>query len=50
MPDVKCIAWKFNGSNFVSYNDWKRELNKLRFENGKAVPEVWNYFKDVMMR
>jgi hypothetical protein len=44
IPDVKCIAWTFDGSGFVSWDDEDGELRKLRFENGDAVPNVQTYF------
>jgi hypothetical protein len=34
IPNVKCIAWNFDGSNFVSKD---KDLKKLRFENGYFV-------------
>jgi hypothetical protein len=46
VPNVKCIAWNFDGSNFVSNGDTKEELNILRFENGDAIPDVESYFID----
>jgi hypothetical protein len=42
--NVKCIAWNFDGSNFVSYEDKKKNLRRLRFENGDIIPDVENYF------
>jgi hypothetical protein len=42
---VKCIAWNFDGSNFVSNKDEKEDLKKLRFENGDVIPNVESYFK-----
>jgi hypothetical protein len=41
---VKCIAWNFYGSNFVRSGDKKKDLKKLRFENGDVIPNVKNYF------
>jgi hypothetical protein len=41
---VKCIAWNFDGSNFVSRGDKKEDLEKLRFENGNVIPNVESYF------
>jgi hypothetical protein len=48
IPDVKCIAWNFDGSNFVGYFDKDEDeaLKKLRFENGDTIPNVQSYFKD----
>jgi hypothetical protein len=44
IPNVKCIAWNFDGSNFVS-DEWKKEdLKSLRFENGDVIPDVESYF------
>jgi hypothetical protein len=42
IPNVKCIAWNFDGSNFVSDED--EALKKLRFENGDTIPDVKSYF------
>jgi hypothetical protein len=44
IPNVKCIAWNFDGSNFVSYKDRKEDLKWLRFENGDIIPDVESYF------
>jgi hypothetical protein len=44
MPSVKCIAWNFDGSNFMSRYDEKKDLKKLRFENGGIVPNIESYF------
>jgi hypothetical protein len=44
MPNVKCIAWNFDGSKFVSWNDKKEDFKRLRFENGDAIPDVESYF------
>jgi hypothetical protein len=41
---VKCIAWNFNGWDFVSYEDKDDDLEKLRFENGDTIPDVESYF------
>jgi hypothetical protein len=46
---VKCIAWNFNGFNFAkskleNFNCNKKDLKKLRFENGDIIPDVENYF------
>jgi hypothetical protein len=38
---VRCIAWNFDGSNFVE--GWE-DLEKLRFENGDVIPDPENYF------
>jgi hypothetical protein len=43
---VKCIAWNFDGSNFVSWEDKKEELKRLIFENGDVIPDVKRYFVD----
>jgi hypothetical protein len=43
---VKCIAWNFDGSNFVSIEDKKKDLKKLRFENGDNIPKVESYFSE----
>jgi hypothetical protein len=45
IPKVKCIAWNFNGSNFVSWDDKKKDLQKLKFENGDTIRNVESYFK-----
>jgi hypothetical protein len=44
IPNVKCIAWNFDGSNFVSDEDEADDLKKLRFENGDTIPDVKSYF------
>jgi hypothetical protein len=44
IPNVKCIAWNFDGSNFVSRDDKDEVLKKLRFENGDTIPNVESYF------
>jgi hypothetical protein len=44
MPNVKCIAWNFDGSNIVSDKDKDDDLKKLRFENGDIIPNVESYF------
>jgi hypothetical protein len=43
IQNVKCIAWNFDGWNFVSYDE-KEYLKMLRFENGDIIPNVENYF------
>jgi hypothetical protein len=45
IPNVKCIGWNFDGSNFVVWNDKKEQLKNLRFENGDTIPDVESYFK-----
>jgi hypothetical protein len=44
IPNVKCIAWNFDGSNIVSNEDKKEDLKRLRFENGDTIPDVECYF------
>jgi hypothetical protein len=45
IPNVKCIAWNFDGSNVVRrYVDKDEDLNRLRFENGDIIPNVESYF------
>jgi hypothetical protein len=44
IPNVRCIAWNFDGSNFVRINDKKEDLKRLRFENGDTIPDVESYF------
>jgi hypothetical protein len=41
---VKCIAWNFDGSNFVSYEDEKKDFKRLKLENGDIIPDVESYF------
>jgi hypothetical protein len=41
---VKYIAWDFDGSNFVSDEDKREDLKRLRFENGDIIPDVESYF------
>jgi hypothetical protein len=43
---VKCIAWNFDGSNFVIRKDKREHLKRLRFENGDVIPDVEKYFVD----
>jgi hypothetical protein len=43
---MKCIAWNFDGSNFVRLFDKKENLKKLRFENGDTIPDVESYFTE----
>jgi hypothetical protein len=44
IPNVKCIAWNFDGSNFVSLKDEDEDLKKLRFENGDIIQSIEGYF------
>jgi hypothetical protein len=44
IPNVKCIAWNFDGSNVVGDGDDDEDLNRLRFENGDIIPNVESYF------
>jgi hypothetical protein len=44
IPNVKCIAWNFDGSNVVEDGGKKEDLNRLRFENGDIIPNVESYF------
>jgi hypothetical protein len=44
IPNVKCIAWNFDGSNIVGYDDKKEDLNELRFKNGDIIPNMESYF------
>jgi hypothetical protein len=41
---MKCIAWNFDGSNFVGDDDRDENLNRLRFENGDIIPNLESYF------
>jgi hypothetical protein len=44
-PNVKCIAWNFDGSNVVEmYSGKKEDLNRLGLENGDIIPNVESYF------
>jgi hypothetical protein len=45
---VKCVAWNFDGSNFVRWDDKKENLKELTFENGDIVPNVESYFAFIM--
>jgi hypothetical protein len=46
-PDLKCIAWNFDGSNSVDwFNDKDEDLKRLRFENGDTIPNVESYFTE----
>jgi hypothetical protein len=40
IPNTKCIAWNFDGSNFVQLSDRSVDLLRLRFENGDIIPNV----------
>jgi hypothetical protein len=42
---VGCIAWNFDVSNFVGWNDKDEALKKLRFENGDIIRTIESYFK-----
>jgi hypothetical protein len=44
IPNVRCIAWNFDGSNIVRDGDKKEDLNQLRFEIGDIIPNVESYF------
>jgi hypothetical protein len=44
VPNVKCIAWNFDGSNFVSLDCKKEDLKRLRFENGDIIQDVESCF------
>jgi hypothetical protein len=44
IPNVKCIAWNFDGSNAVCCDDKNEDLKKLRFENGDIILDVGSYF------
>jgi hypothetical protein len=41
IPNEKCIAWNFDGSNMNKKN---KNLEKLRFENGDIIPDIESYF------
>jgi hypothetical protein len=41
---MKCIAWDFDGSKFVSADDEWDDLERLQFENGDIIPDVRSYF------
>jgi hypothetical protein len=44
IPNVKCIAWNFDGSNYVRWDDKKKNWKNLKFENGSIIPNVEGYF------
>jgi hypothetical protein len=45
IPNVKCIAWNFDGSNVVEMCGGKKEdFDQLKFENKNIIPNVGNYF------
>jgi hypothetical protein len=46
IPNIKCIAWNFDGSNFINKKDKKVDLKKLTFEDGDMIPDVESYFKE----
>jgi hypothetical protein len=41
---MKCIVWNFDKSNFMSDEDKKKDLKRLRFENGNIILDVESYF------
>jgi hypothetical protein len=41
IPNMKCVAWTFDGSNFMNR---KEDLKRLRFENGDIIPDVESFF------
>jgi hypothetical protein len=44
IPNVKCIAWNFDGSNVLEDEDRDEDLNVLIFENGDIIPNMESYF------
>jgi hypothetical protein len=40
IPNVKYIAWNFDGSNIVELLDKNKDLKMLGFENGDIIPNV----------
>jgi hypothetical protein len=46
IPNIRIIAWNFDGSNFVGYVDKDEDMKVLRFENGDIVLNVESYFID----
>jgi hypothetical protein len=44
IPNVNCITWNFDGSNFVGRWSKQKTLKKLRFENGDMIGNVESYF------
>jgi hypothetical protein len=44
IPNVKCTAWNFDGSNVVEDDDKKEDLNRLRFQNGNIILNVKSYY------
>jgi hypothetical protein len=45
VPNVKCVAWNFDESNFVRIGEGKEDLKRLGFKNGDIIiPDVENYF------
>jgi hypothetical protein len=41
---VKCVAYNFDGSNFIDRDDEDEGLENLKFENGDVIPNVNDYF------
>jgi hypothetical protein len=41
IPNVKCIAWNFDGSNFVSREDEKEDLKRFKFEKMEILFQMW---------
>jgi hypothetical protein len=44
IPNLKCITWNFDGSNFVEEDTKDEDLEKMRFENGETIPNPESYF------
>jgi hypothetical protein len=44
IPSVKCIAWNFDGSNFVSDENKDDDLKRLRFKNRNTIQNVKKYY------
>jgi hypothetical protein len=43
---VKCVAWNFDGSNYVGWDEKKKNFKKLSFENRDSIPNIEIYFTE----
>jgi hypothetical protein len=46
IPNMKCIAWNFDGSNIVSDENKDENLKRLKFENGDVILDIESYFAE----
>jgi hypothetical protein len=38
------LLWDLDKGNFVSWDDKKDDLKRLKFENGNAIPNEYIYY------